>query len=182
MRTDVTVTHLEMGRPEQLIAAEPVPESELRFAEAEIGVPELARFFYRAVGGDWYWTDRIVWTRSQWQEWLDEYRVRMWVAYHRETPAGFFQLARHPGDDCEVAFLGFMRPFVGRGWGSWLVTRATAEAWATGAPRVWLQTCTLDHPAALPGYQKRGFAVFDRQAEVRDLPAAPPGPWRGAGR
>ena len=46
---------------------------------------------------------------------------------------------------------------MGRGIGKAMLTRAAEEAWALGASRVWLHTCTLDSPRALPNYQARGF-------------------------
>jgi GNAT superfamily N-acetyltransferase len=50
--------------------------------------------------------------------------------------------------------------FIGKGLGKWLLTRAVQEAWVLGATRVWLHTCTLDHPSALANYQARGFAPY----------------------
>ena len=58
----------------------------------------------------------------------------------------------------EIAYFGLLPEFVGRGWGSYLLTSAVREAWAIEADRVWLHTCTLDHPAALPNYLHRGFS------------------------
>jgi len=38
-----------------------------------------------------------------------------------------------------------------------------------GPKRVWLHTCTLDHPAALPNYQKAGFAIYKEEMITREI-------------
>jgi GNAT superfamily N-acetyltransferase len=72
-------------------------------------------------------------------------------------PAGYFELREHDDASVEIAYFGLLPDFIGRGWGKYLLTRAVQIAWDLGATRVWLHTCTLDHPAALPNYLKRGF-------------------------
>ena len=165
----VTVTTLEMTEPEQLRPADPVPEAELQLVEAAEPSPELARWLYGTVGHDWYWTERTVWTLERWDRWLHEAHVRTWLASHRGTPAGYFQLAFQDDGAVEIAYFGFLPQFVGRGWGGWLLTVATRQAWWQGATRVWLHTCTLDHPAALPNYRRRGFTIVDEKQELREL-------------
>jgi GNAT superfamily N-acetyltransferase len=52
--------------------------------------------------------------------------------------------------------------FIGRGFGSALLTSAieTAWAWAPELSRVWVHTCNRDHPSALANYQARGFKIY----------------------
>ena len=75
-----------------------------------------------------------------------------------------------------------MPSFIGKGLGGELLTAAIARAWDMGASRVWVHTCTLDHPTALPNYQARGFRVFRVEAKDEDLPDTPLEPWPGANR
>src|SRR5438034_8495738 len=42
-----------------------------------------------------------------------------------------------------------------------------SRAWAKGARRVWVHTCSLDGPTALANYQGRGFRVYDQRAQDR---------------
>ena len=84
-------------------------------------------------------------------------------------PAGQFQLVVDNDGAVEIASWGFLPQFVGRGRGGWLLTVATRQAWWQGATRVWLHTCTLDHPAALPNYRRRGFTIVDEKQELREL-------------
>ena len=78
----------------------------------------------------------------------------------RGAPAGYFELRRDDEADVEIAYFGLLHQFLGRGLGAHLLTEAVERAWAIGATRVWLHTCSLDHPAALPNYVKRGFTAY----------------------
>ncbi len=73
------------------------------------------------------------------------------------APAGYFELCEHDDGAVEIVYFGLLPDFIGRGWGKYLLTGATQAAWGLGPSRVWLHTCTLDHPAALPNYLRRGF-------------------------
>ena len=77
-----------------------------------------------------------------------------------EGSAGFFELSRHADSAVEIAYFGLIESFIGRGLGGLMLTRAVEEAWGFGASRVWLHTCTLDSPNALPVYKTRGFREF----------------------
>jgi len=96
------------------------------------------------------------------------------------TPVGYFELARQGGDDIEIAYLGLLPRFIGQGFGGILLTAAASRAWELGANRVWVHTCTLDHPQALSNYQARGFRVYRIEETIEDLPDQPLEPWPGA--
>ena len=72
--------------------------------------------------------------------------------------------------DCEIAFLGLTPRLIGRGAGRWLMNRALELAWSRPINRLWLHTCTLDHPDALAFYVRSGFVPYRRQVEVADDP------------
>jgi GNAT superfamily N-acetyltransferase len=76
------------------------------------------------------------------------------------APAGYFELKRHPDGSVEIAYLGLLPEFVGRGLGRYLLSAAACEAWAHRPLRVWLHTCSLDGAAALPNYLARGFRPY----------------------
>ena len=104
------------------------------------------------------------------------------MAYVSGTPAGYFELDGPPGGDVEIAYFGLLPSFVGRGLGGWLLTAAVERAWRRNPRRVWLHTCSLDHPAALANYRARGFRLVKEEAAWKDLPERTPGPWPGANR
>jgi GNAT superfamily N-acetyltransferase len=179
MKVTVVTHHLEMTDPRALRPARHRPEGgELK--QAKIPCPELNRFFYTAVGGDWYWIDRLGWTYEQWRSWVDRPELETWAAYQDGTPAGYFELEAQPGDSIEIAYFGLLPAFIGRGLGGWLLTAAIKRGWQRGAVRVWLHTCSLDHPQALANYLARGFRQFREEVEEKELPDQSPGPWPGA--
>ena len=118
------------------------------------------RFLYREVGRNYHWRDRLTWSDSQVRDYLDDPAVTLHVLYVRGSPAGYFELRMDPERSVEIAYFGLLPEFIGRGLGKGLLSEAVKAAWARGAGRVWLHTCTLDDPAALPNYLKRGFKPF----------------------
>jgi GNAT superfamily N-acetyltransferase len=97
----------------------------------------------------------------------------VWECIADDESAGFFELEQHEDGDVEIAYFGLTPRFIGRKLGKALLTSAADEAWSLGASRVWLHTCTLDSPHALPNYQPRGFIPFKRETYVVQLSADP---------
>ena len=181
MITNVTIYYLEMTDPHDM-RPKRIKYDGLEIKQAEAPSPEFNRFLYTAVGGDWYWINRLNWTYQQWLEWVDRPEVETWVAYVSGTPAGYFELEAQSEGSVEIAYFGLLPQFIGKGLGGHLLTVATERAWQMGASRVWVHTCTLDHPGALANYRARGFQGFREETQTRDLPEKPPGPWPGAHR
>lgn len=180
MHREITTWHLELTDRGDFRPAQPRPE--LRIERAEIPCPELSRFFYTSVGGDLFWLDRLPWSWTRWMAWLDRPVVETWIGSVAGTPAGYFELEHQEGASTEIAYFGLLPRFVGRGLGGALLSAAVERAWESGARRVWLHTCSLDHAAALPAYQARGFRLFRTVTSVNEIPERAPGPWPGAGR
>jgi GNAT superfamily N-acetyltransferase len=180
VRVEVTTWYLEMLGRDGLRAA-PSPSSDARIERADIPLPELSRFLYTAVGGMWYWTERLHWDYAAWLAYLDRPAVDTWVLYVSGTPAGYVELEVQPDDNVEVAYFGLLPRFIGRGLGGYLLGFGVERAWEQGARRVWVHTCTLDGPNALTNYRARGFVVYDTRTSTVELPRATPGPWPGAG-
>jgi GNAT superfamily N-acetyltransferase len=180
MAVRITTYHLEMLDPADL-RPKRLARPDLEVTRAEVPCPELSRFLYSAVGGDWFWIGRLGWNYQQWLDHLDRPEVQTWVAYVAGTPAGYVELQAQPNGNVELSYFGLMRQFLGQGIGGHLLTVAVEQAWAMGAARVWVHTCTHDHPAALANYLARGFQLFRQEVADKELPAESPGPWPGAG-
>jgi GNAT superfamily N-acetyltransferase len=176
---EVTTWYLEMLAPAQLRPAAR-PSEHACVLRAEVPSPELSRFLYTAVGGAWYWIDRLSWNFDRWQTYLERQEVETWLLLASGTPAGYVELEAQAEANVEIAYFGLLPRFVGQGLGGYLLSEGVAHAWARGACRVWVHTCSLDGPHALANYQARGFQIYDRQTQQVDLPAVPPGPWPGA--
>lgn len=155
----VVRTYLEQRSPESLRAAAS-SDSALRLARAEPREVSLFRQLYRDVGRAYHWHDRIALSDDQLRAHFESDGVELWVLFHGDEAAGFFELQRHTDGSVEIVYFGLTSAFFGKGLGKHLLTKAAESAWALGATRVWLHTCTLDSPAALPNYLARGFSPY----------------------
>lgn len=163
--SDITVYSLEMRSRDQLIPGKPAEGLDIR--EAQLKQWPLNRFLYQYVGGPWDWKDKLTWTDQQWQAYAEVDNLRTWVAYQQGSPAGYFELERQPGNEVEIKYFGLAEAFIGKGFGGCLLSRAIEEAWHWGnVTRVWVHTCSLDHPGALSNYQARGFQLYKTELEA----------------
>lgn len=160
---NVTTYYLQMLDPGRL-CGKPCPHERFEVRECEIACHPFNRFLYRYVGAPWNWTDKLEWSDEDWLGYVQAHTLRTWVAYDHGTPAGYFELQRQPAGDVEIVYFGLAEAFIGKGYGGYLLTRAIEEAWSWGAQRVWVHTCSLDHPGALANYRARGFEVYRTQA------------------
>ena len=124
--------------------------------------PDRYRRLYKEVGEQWFWHDRLEWSDVELAAHLAGPNVGVWeiTAAGGTKSAGYFELQRHDDGSVEIAYFGLMPEFIGQGLGGWMLGRAVEEAWAMGAKRVWLHTCTLDSDRALPNYLARGFQPY----------------------
>ncbi len=179
MRVDVTTWYLEMLEEGQLRPA--LSDSpNLVVIQAEVPSPEFSRFLYSSVGGNWYWLDRLHSTYNRWLDYLKRSEVQTWVAYVSGTPAGYIELESQPGSNVEIAYFGILQQFTGQRIGGHLLSAGVRQAWAIGARRVWVHTCSLDGPYALANYQARGFQLYLEETRIQEVPDKPIGPWLGA--
>jgi GNAT superfamily N-acetyltransferase len=158
-RVEVVRTYLTLDDPAQLRAAKPADPS-ARIERRSPCTVALYRRLYHDVGEPWFWHERLKWTDDELAQYLAAPNVRVWELLVAGESAGYFELYRHDDGSVEIDYFGLLPDFIGRGLGGWMLTRAVEEAWAMGANRVWLHTCTLDSPRALPGYKARGFREF----------------------
>lgn len=184
MQVEITTWYLEMLDPGQLRFAaasqDGLSQDALRIEQAKIASPELSRFLYTSVGGDWYWLDRLTWSYDRWMQYLDRPTVETWVAYVMGTPAGYIELEAEVAGTVKIAYFGLLRQFIGQGLGKHLLSVGVQKAWEMDAQRVWVHTCSLDSPNALKNYQARGFQIYHQETHLEELPAQPLGVWLGA--
>jgi len=176
---DVVVTHLELDpagfKPKR------VARSDVSFSHVNPPIPELNRFFYAAIGGQWFWLERRPWTLEKWSARLsNKDRIETWILSVGGVPAGYVELERRDGGAVEIDYLGLLGAFIGSGLGAHLLTCAVERALAMGATKVLLNTCNLDHPKARENYEARGFRAVRTEVRPREIPSTPPGPWDGA--
>ena len=161
------VTHLEM-------TARPVPHLDPAGAWTlrRVETPPLDWFrdLYLRVGEEWLWFSRIRMPGAELAARLHSPQLEVYALVDGGRDEGLLELDfREPGQ-CEIGMFGVTAKLVGTGAGRWLMNRALEIAWSRPVSRVWLHTCTFDHPAALAFYQRSGFRPFRRQVEVADDP------------
>lgn len=166
---EVTRTYLEMRSPEELKRALS-DDPRIRIEEQRDCSVVFFRYLYAEVGRSYHWIDRLPWTDEQIGAYLQEPEISLWLMTYDDDPAGYFELRKCEDGSTEIAYFGLLPGFLGRGLGKHLLTCATEEAWTDGASRVWLHTCTLDDPAAMPNYLKRGFRPFKTEKYSVDAP------------
>jgi GNAT superfamily N-acetyltransferase len=166
-KIEVLRTYLEMTEPVLSALAES-PDPRSRVEEVHACPPSFFRYLYAEVGRNYHWVDRLSWTDDAVKAYVADPTVSLWVLTVAGSPAGYFELKRHDDGSIEIAYFGLLPEFVGRGLGKYLLSVAAREAWDSGAKRVWLHTCTLDDPAALPNYKARGFRPFKTETYLTE--------------
>lgn len=151
----VTRTYLELKRLEALARA-PLPRGVTVVEVADCDVAAY-RAMYAEVGAPWHWHDRDAWDDARLAAQLAKPGVRILRLAQGDAFLGYAELERHEDGTVELVYFGLVPGAIGLGLGKGFLTEATAAAFAMGAARVWLHTCTLDHPHALRAYEARGF-------------------------
>lgn len=164
---DVTVHYLEMCAPPHRAAPAPAAGVEV----VRVLSPSVAhyRFLYDAVGRDLHWVDRKKLSDDELAAIVQDPANELYVLHVDGAPAGMAELDRRRRDEIELAYFGLMPEFRGRGLGRWLLDWIIDRAWSYAPRRLWLHTCTLDHPAALPLYRKAGFVPYREEACRQEL-------------
>lgn len=162
MKTILTkTTYLEMFSPPGVSASPPRPDVRVEWLQRPS--VEAYRFLYNSVGRDYCWVDRNRMPDDELQKILEDEHVEIYVLHVGGEPAGYAELdGRRPGE-IELAYFGLFPDFLGQGLGKYLLNWAVERAWSRRPRRLWVHTCDLDHPAALPNYVKAGFEVYDEK-------------------
>jgi GNAT superfamily N-acetyltransferase len=170
-RERVTITYLELAPGEEIRPpSRPAPSG---FATRRVHDPAVNADLYRRVGADYAWIDRLRWSDAEWKRWAD--RIETHVVEVDGEAAGYWELERESAASAKVPIFGLLGEFHGHGIGGHALMAALRRGREL-APRVWLTTCTLDGPYALPNYLARGMRPF------REETAAMPASWLRAAR
>lgn len=165
---EVITTWLEMKSRSCFI--EKTDAKGLDVVEAEIKEFRFNRYLYSLIGGIWNWTDKLLLTDDQWRAYAESDNLRTWVAYYKGSIAGYFELNMDSGFNVEIAYFGLVPGFIGKGFGGYLLSRAIKSAWEDcNAKRVWVHTCSLDHPNALNNYQSCGLTIYREEVVNRQI-------------
>lgn len=163
------ITCLEMREPPSTGAS--LRSFNLPYALAPFsGDLDAYRALFRKVGADWMWYSRLFMPDERLKAILADPLVEAFTLEKDGESLGLLELDFRETDECELAFFGLAPEAIGRGLGRTLMDHALARAWAKPIRRLWVHTCTFDHPAALPFYVRSGFRPYALQIEVHPDP------------
>ncbi len=166
---DVTITYLrQTARP--AFAQQPRPARKLSIIRAEKPPVHFYRYLYNLVGGPWHWTSRKKLSDSELAAIIEDPSVLLYVLYVDGAPAGMAEIDACEAPIVHIRFFGLAPEFIGKGLSRFFLSNAIELAWAQNPAEVRIETCTLDHPAALALYQKFGFTVFDQRQGRVEMP------------
>ena len=122
---------------------------------------QLNKFFYKNIGKKHKWIDRLVWSETQWIDYVSNKNVETYVFKYKNDLAGFFELISHrEKKEVEIAYFGLLEEFHNKKLGSYLLSQAIKKSFNGSTERVWVHTCSLDHKKALKNYIARGMKIF----------------------
>ena len=143
------------------------PEGEYSLNLLEPTNFQLNKFFYKNIGKKHKWIDRLVWTETQWIDYVSNEKVETYIFKYRYNLAGFFELISHiENKEVEIAYFGLLEEFQNRKLGSYLLSEAIKISFIHKVNRVWLHTCSLDHKNALNNYIGRGMKIFKTETLI----------------
>ena len=122
---------------------------------------QLNKFFYKNIGKNHKWIDRLTWSEEKWINYVASENVKTYVFKFKNDLVGFFELIIHPErNETEIAYFGILEEYQNKKLGSYLLSEAIKKSFENKVNRVWVHTCSLDHKNALNNYVSRGMKIF----------------------
>ena len=122
---------------------------------------QLNKFFYKEIGKNHRWTDRLIWNDKNWINYINNSSVVTYILKNKEDLVGYFeQNFNNEKLECEIAYFGILEEYFGKKLGGYLLSEAIKKSFEKNSKRVWVHTCSLDHKHALNNYISRGMKIF----------------------
>tara|TARA_B100000795_G_scaffold211839_1_gene165483 strand:+ start:81 stop:584 length:504 start_codon:yes stop_codon:yes gene_type:complete len=129
---------------------------------------QLNKFFYKNIGKNCQWVDRLVWTEMDWTKYVSDEKLFTYILKDKNEIAGYFELLfNKETKEAEIAYFGILEEHFGRRLGGYLLSEAIRCSFTLGCIRVWVHTCSLDHKNALHNYLARGMKIFKSETLIR---------------
>ena len=129
---------------------------------------QLNKFFYKKIGKNCQWIDRLVWTDFDWTNYISDEKLFTDILKNKDEIAGYFELLFNKDTkEAEIAYFGILEEYFGRKLGGYLLSEAIKFSFNLGCLRVWVHTCSLDHRNALYNYKSRGMQIFKSETLIR---------------
>ena len=125
---------------------------------------EINKFFYKQIGKDHFWRDRLVWTDKQWLKYSSNPLLDTWTLKDNNNDLiGYYEIEKHENKEFELINMGILSEHRSKGLGSLLLSHVINESFKNKASKVWVHTCSLDHKFALANYLSKGFKLFKKE-------------------
>ena len=125
---------------------------------------KLNKFFYKQIGIDHYWRDRLLWSDKEWLQYVINKNLETHILKKNDDLVGYYEQEYHPNsNEVELINMGVLKEFRGLKLGSILLNHAMASASRKNPNRMWVHTCSLDHKHALLNYKSKGFEIFKEE-------------------
>ena len=126
---------------------------------------QINKFFYKNIGKKHRWTDRLVWSDSDWMKYVSDQKVETFILKVKSDIVGYFELIFHPDHhEIEIAYFGLLEEYHRKKLGGYLLSVAIKKSFEKkDIKRVWVHTCTLDHKNALKNYLARGMKIYNKE-------------------
>ena len=129
---------------------------------------QLNKFFYKNIGKNCQWVDRLAWTSLDWTKFISDEKLFTHILKNKDEIAGYFELLFNKDtNEAEIAYFGVLEEYFGKKLGGYLLSKAIKFSFSLGCTRVWVHTCSLDHKNALLNYQARGMKIFKSETLIR---------------
>lgn len=129
---------------------------------------QLNKFFYKNIGKNCHWIDRLVWADINWIHYVSDEKLFTYILKEKNEIAGYFELIFNEDiKEAEIAYFGILEEYFGKKLGGYLLSEAVKNSFSMGALRLWVHTCSLDHKNALLNYQSRGMKIFKSETLFR---------------
>lgn len=139
--------------------------SQLELLHKPISVAEYREYYHR-VGEKYFWLDRLVMPDEELFQKINNENIDIYIFKMNNEAAGFIEYILDK-DYTEVLYFGLFPEFIGKGYGKYFLEIAIEKAWSYDPTWIQLNTCTLDHPNALPNYLKAGFKIVKTEIHQR---------------
>ena len=125
---------------------------------------QLNKFFYKNIGKNHQWVDRLVWTNLDWSKYISDERLFTYILKNKDEMAGYFELLFNKDKkETEIAYFGILEEHFGKKLGGYLLSKAIKSSFNLGCQKILVHTCSLDHPNALSNYISRGMKIFKKE-------------------
>ena len=129
---------------------------------------QLNKFFYKNIGKNCHWVDRLVWTELDWTKYISDEKLSTHVLKNKDEIAGYFELLFNKDTkEAEIAYFGILEEYFGKKLGGYLLSEAIKFSFNLGCERAWVHTCSLDNKNALSNYLSRGMKIFKTETLIR---------------